>query len=75
MSGFRSGFRVTVDPDTPVLFAISRMHRDGVDLLPVQDGLSIPGVVTKSQISEQVTTLRDEAVHNATMERWVDENS
>lgn len=72
VSGFASGFPVTVEPDTPLLFAIGHFRRAGVDVLPVQDGLSIAGVVTRRLVAENLAALRDEAVHNAAMDRWVD---
>ena len=62
---------MTIEPDTPLIFTIGHMRRHCTDVMAVQDGLSIRGVVTKSQIAHHVSALRDEAVHNATMERWV----
>lgn len=73
VSGFASGFPVTIEPDTPVLFAISHMRRSQVDVLPVQDGLSIEGVVTRNEIVQNVSKMRTEAINNAQEEQeWTD---
>jgi len=64
-SGFANGFPVTIEPDTPVLFAISHMRRSQVDVLPVQKDLSIVGVVTRSEIVNNVSNMRNEAINNA----------
>ncbi len=71
VSGFATGFPVTVEPDTPVLFAISHMRRAQVEVLPVQTDLSIVGVVTRSGIVQNVSNLRNEALNNAKEEsKW-----
>ena len=64
-SGFATGFPVTIEPDTPVLFAISHMRRSQVEVLPVQKDLSIVGVVTRSEIVQNVSNMRTEAINNA----------
>lgn len=65
VSGFTTGFPATIEPDTPVLFAISHMRRSQADVLPVKEDLSIIGVVTRTEIVQNVSNMRNEAINNA----------
>jgi tRNA nucleotidyltransferase (CCA-adding enzyme) len=65
LSGFSTGFKRRMEPSTPVLFASSRMVDEGVEVLPVQEGMSIVGVLTKEDIVRNVSNLRKEALENS----------
>jgi tRNA nucleotidyltransferase (CCA-adding enzyme) len=64
LSGFSTGFKKRIEPSTPVLFASSRMVDEGVEALPVQDGMDIVGVLTKEDVVRNVSNLRKEALEN-----------
>ncbi|WEL18927.1 CBS domain-containing protein [Halorhabdus sp. BNX81] len=61
VSGFASGFPTSVKPDATVLFAIGQLINADTDVLPVVEGLELVGVVTREDMLNEYTNLRNEA--------------
>jgi len=70
LAGFSSGFPTSVGPDSTVLFAIGRLVSSDLEVLPVVDGLDLVGIVTRQDMLDEYTNLRNEAFD--TLERRSD---
>ncbi|MFB6163444.1 MAG: CBS domain-containing protein [Halococcoides sp.] len=62
LDGFGSGFRVTVAPDTTVLFAIGRLISADQDVLAVIEDLDLVGIVTREDMLDEYSNLQREAI-------------
>lgn len=68
---FAEGFEITLQPDTTVLFATAAMIKHGVDVMPVLDGMTLEGVLTRDDIMANVQRFRQEAMANEDrQQRW-----
>jgi len=61
VSGFASGFPTSVKPDATVLFAIGQLINADEEVLPVVEDLELVGVVTRENLLDEYTNLRNEA--------------
>lgn len=57
-----NGFGITLQPDTTVLFASAAMIKHDVDVMPVMDGISLEGVLTRDDVMANVQRFKREAI-------------
>lgn len=62
VSQLAGGFDHTLQPGTTVLFAIAAMMKHGRDVMPVMDGISLEGVLTREDVMSNVQQFRREAI-------------
>ncbi|MFW6436021.1 MAG: CBS domain-containing protein [Halococcoides sp.] len=61
LAGFSSGFPTSVAPDSTVLFAIGQLVSSNLEVLPVIDDLDLVGIVTRENMLDEYSNLRNEA--------------
>jgi CBS domain-containing protein len=64
ISGFSRGLDATVGPNEAVLVAVGKLRRATVSCLPVIDGMSVEGVVTKDDVIENLSNITSNMIEN-----------
>jgi CBS domain-containing protein len=57
ISGFSRGLETTVGPNETALIAVGKLRRAKMNCLPVINGISVQGVVTKDDIIENLSNI------------------
>lgn len=66
-----NGFGITLQPDTTVLFASAAMIKHGLDVMPVMDGISLQGVLTRDDVMANFQRFKREAIdHEGRQSAW-----
>ncbi|MFB6251695.1 MAG: CBS domain-containing protein [Halobellus sp.] len=62
ISGFSRGLETKVGPNETALIAVGKLRRAKVNCLPVVNGMSIEGVVTKDDIIENLSNITSDMI-------------
>ncbi len=69
ISGFSRGLKTKVGPDETVLIAVGKLRQANINCLPVVNGMSVEGVVTKDDIIENLSNITTSMMENEEEER------
>lgn len=60
VSGFDSGLEIKASPNETALIAVGKLRRAKMDCLPVVNGMSVEGVLTKDDIIKNISNITGE---------------
>ncbi|MFB6256402.1 MAG: CBS domain-containing protein, partial [Haloplanus sp.] len=73
ISGFSRGLETKIGPNETVLIAVAKLRRAKVNCLPVVNGVSIEGVVTKDDIIENLSNITSDMIEkDERKDEWKD---
>lgn len=71
IAGFSRGLETRVGPNESALICVGKLRRAKVSCLPVVDGMSVEGVVTRNDVLENLSSITDNMLENENMsEEW-----
>ncbi|MFB6194159.1 MAG: CBS domain-containing protein [Halobaculum sp.] len=62
LSGFSRGLETQAGPGETVLLCVGRLRAASLDCLPVVDGLSVEGILTKDDVIDNLSNITDETL-------------
>ena len=69
IAGFSRGLETKVGPDETVLIAVGKLRQAKVNCLPVVNGMTVEGVVTKDDIIENLSNITTDMIENEEEEK------
>lgn len=73
ISGFSRGLEARVRPDETVLISVGKLRQPKVNCLPVVNGMSVEGVVTKDDIIENISNITSDIIDDhERKDEWTD---
>jgi CBS domain-containing protein len=73
ISGFSRGLETKVGPNETVLIAVGKLRRAKVNCLPVVNGMSVEGVVTKDDVIENLSNITSDMIEkDKRKDEWMD---
>lgn len=64
VSGFNRGLDTVIGPKTSLLLAVGKMQTAEAQCIPVVDGMTLKGILTKSDVIDNVSKITDDVLDN-----------
>lgn len=64
VSGFNRGLDTVIGPKTSLLLAVGKMQTAEAQCIPVVDGMTLEGILTKSDVIDNVSKITDDVLDN-----------
>lgn len=64
ISGFSRGLETTIGYNTTVLIAVGKLRRAKMDCLPVVDGMSVEGVLTRDIVINNISNITNDILES-----------
>ncbi|WP_185191372.1 CBS domain-containing protein [Halobellus ruber] len=76
ISGFSRGLESRVGPNETVLIAVGKLQRANLNCLPVVNGMTVEGVLTKDDVISNISSITSDMIEgNKRKDEWTDSSS